>query len=167
MFNKKGGMQLSVNMIVILIIAVIIMGLTIGLITGLFDDVKNDLLGISNNEPIPSAATATNLITSSKGNSFILNAGEKVPMKWSVYCASDAPCENLKVDSIQCDSEVVINVLKSSIETIEPGSSAVVSGTIQSNSNTASDYYICYPTATYDTGEVIEGKVDWTINIKN
>jgi len=123
--NKKGAMQLSINMIVILIIAVVILGLALGFINGMFGKMTDQF---DVEEPNPATATASNPITMSRGSNIKAGAGEKITVKWSVYCDSDLNCIDVDLVGITCadSSDSTIPKTQSIPKTILFGESDII-----------------------------------------
>jgi len=97
--NKKGAMQLSINMIVILIIAVVILGLALGFINGMFGKMTDQF---DVEEPEPPTASASTPVTMSRGSNLKAGAGEKITVKWSVYCDRENVCTDVDLIGINC-----------------------------------------------------------------
>ena len=121
--NKKGTMQLSINMIVILIIAVVILGLALGFINGMFGKMTDQF---DVEEPEPSAASASTPVTMSRGSNLKAGAGEKITIKWSIYCDVSTNCTQVDLTGITCGTSGVLNPAQTIKKNIPFGESATI-----------------------------------------
>ena len=110
--DKKGAMQLSINMIVILIIAVVILGLALGFINNMFGSMANKF---DPDEPDAPGARASTPITMSRGTGITASAGEAMTIKWQVFCNIQEDCTTIKLREITCPELIIDQSLEKDI----------------------------------------------------
>ncbi len=157
MNNKKGAMQLSINMIVILIIAVVILGLALGFINNMFGSMANQF---DPDEPDAPGARASNTITMSRGTGITASAGEELTIKWQAFCNLEGGCNTTTLKSISCPE---LNIDQNLNKTIGYGKSDQIM-TLLTISSSATGTYLCTATFTDDTNTYSES-LDFSLKV--
>ena len=157
--NKKGAMQLSINMIVILIIAVVILGLALGFINNMFGSMANQF---DPDEPDAPGARASNPITMSRGTGITASAGEYLTIKWQAFCNIQDGCTNVTLTSITCSELIIDQTLG---KDIVYGESEQIM-TLLSITSSARGTYLCTATFTDDLDtHVYSESLDFSLKV--
>ena len=147
--NKKAGMQLSINMIVVLIIAVVILGLALGFINGMFGKIEKDFISRAEDEPNAPTATPSDPLTLSRSDTIVASPGEEIVLKWGVYCTDDGTvsgCVDTKLGEINCGTGLTISstgIQSSDAVTIAYGNSDQIITLVTVPKDTTIDKYLC------------------------
>jgi hypothetical protein len=152
--NKKGAMQLSINMIVILIIAVVILGLALGFINNMFGSMANQF---DPDEPDAPGARASNTITMSRGTGITASAGEALTIKWQAFCNIEDDCNKVTLNEIDCGTtNTGILVKDQALEKDIAYGESVQILSILTIGSSAKGTYLCTATFT-ETGATLPG----------
>lgn len=93
--NKKAGMEMSVNSIIVIVLAVIVLGFILTFVSRTFSSLTNKFEGDLKKEPEPMSPTLSNPITLSRDN-VVADSGSTIVLKVGVYCSTSPNCVNVK-----------------------------------------------------------------------
>lgn len=161
--NKKAGMELSVNAIIMIIIAVIVMGFLITFISGAFTDISRSFNEQIASEREPPVATLSKPITVSK-EKVLASPGESVAFKVGYFNAHQTTKATNVKPTVTCTGLTGL-AFETNAKSVEPRSEEVFGGILRVPSATPGTYLCAVDvTGTFGTG-IDPSVVDLTLEI--